>query len=122
MESIARLGCGSLLVDDDRACMTYGSTAREGTKRRTRRRPSGAPAPPPHLLRTAGLGWLIGLVGVLVATFVVFHDGIRGAAIGAGVIDDTIVRWVSSADVPGFYKASRMLTAITSWWVIQVLS
>jgi tRNA A-37 threonylcarbamoyl transferase component Bud32/membrane-associated phospholipid phosphatase len=91
-------------------------------KQPRRRRPSGAPAPLPHHLRTTGLGWLIAMVAVLAATLIVFHDGLHGAAIRADVIDDTIVRWVSNADAPGLYKASRMLTALSSWWVIQTVS
>ncbi|MCU1428305.1 MAG: phosphatase family protein [Actinomycetia bacterium] len=91
-------------------------------KQPPRRRPSGAPAPLPHHLRTTGLGWLIALVGVLAATRVLFHDGLHGAAIGATVIDDTIVRWVSNAHAPGLYETARVLTAVSSYWVIQILS
>jgi tRNA A-37 threonylcarbamoyl transferase component Bud32 len=91
-------------------------------KQSPRRRPSGAPPPLPHHLRTTGLGWLIVLVAVVIATLVVFHDALHGAAIRATVIDDTIVRWVSSADAPGLYKAARIVSTLGSWWTIQSLS
>jgi tRNA A-37 threonylcarbamoyl transferase component Bud32 len=91
------------------------------SKRLPRRRPSGAPPPLPHHLRTTGLGWLIALVAVVSATLVVFHDGLHGAAIPATVIDDTIVRWVSGVDAPGLHGAARTLTAVSSWWTIQIL-
>ena len=86
-----------------------------------RRRPSGAPPPLPHHLHTTGLGWLIVLVATVIATVVIFHDGLRGPAITATVIDDTIVRWISGVDAPGLHKAARMLTAVSSWWMIQIL-
>ncbi len=91
-------------------------------KQPPRRRPSGAPPPLPHHLRTTGLGWLIVLMGVVIATVLVFHDGLHGAAIPATVADDTIVRWVSDVDAPGLYNAARILTTISSWWTIQFLS
>ena len=90
-------------------------------KQLPRRRPSGAPPPLPHHLRTTGLGWLIALVAVVSATLVVFHDGLQGAAISATVVDDTIVRWVSGVEAHGLHRAARMLTALSSWWTIHVL-
>jgi tRNA A-37 threonylcarbamoyl transferase component Bud32/membrane-associated phospholipid phosphatase len=91
-------------------------------KQSARRRPSGAPPPLPHHLRTSGLGWLTALVAVVIATLVIFHDGLHGAAIRLTVIDDTIVRGVSGVDGPGLYKTARILTAVSSWWTINFLS
>ena len=62
------------------------------------------------------------LVATVSATVLIFRDGLRGPAITATVIDDTIVRWVSGVDAPGLHKAARMLTAVSSWWTIQILS
>src|SRR5207248_4120318 len=52
----------------------------------------------------------------------VFHGGLHGLAIPATVIDDTVVRWVSGADAPGLHQAARMMTALSSWWTIQILA
>jgi hypothetical protein len=92
------------------------------SKKLPRRRPSGAAPPLPHHLHTTGLGWLIALVAVVSATLIVFRNGLVGVAIPVTVVDDTIVRWVSGLSAPGLYKLARMMTALSSWWIIQILS
>jgi tRNA A-37 threonylcarbamoyl transferase component Bud32/membrane-associated phospholipid phosphatase len=85
----------------------------------TRRRPSGAPPPLPHDLRPTGAGWLIGAVIAIVAAALIFRNGVRGAAITAIVIDDTVVRWMSNLDLPGLDGIARGVSYAASWWAIQ---
>src|SRR3954452_404444 len=91
-------------------------------KRPPRRRPSGAPPPLPHHLRSTGRGWLIAVIVIVITTVVVFHNGLRGVAVPITVFDDTIVRWVSGVDAPGLHKSARIVAGLSSWWVIQSLS
>ena len=91
-------------------------------RRATRRRPSGAPPPLPHHLETTGLGWLVVLVGIVIATVIVFRRGLQGPAINATVIDDTVVGWVSALELPGLHNAAIAATALSSWWSIQLMS
>ena len=91
-------------------------------RRVPRRRPSGAPPPLPRHLRTSGVGWLVtALVGVVV-TVLVFGDGVSGAAIPVIVVDNAIVRAISEVDLPGLERLARGVSALSSWWVIQVSS
>jgi membrane-associated phospholipid phosphatase/tRNA A-37 threonylcarbamoyl transferase component Bud32 len=92
-----------------------------GGRLTTRRRPSGAPPPLPRDLRTTGVGWLIGAVMAIVATWLVFRNGVKGAAISATVVDDTIVRWISGIDLPGIHGVARSLSYLSSWWVIEIM-
>jgi tRNA A-37 threonylcarbamoyl transferase component Bud32/membrane-associated phospholipid phosphatase len=91
-------------------------------RRAPRRRPSGAPPPLPHHLRTTGAGWLICAVAAIVATLLIFHNGVQGAAITATVIDDTVVRWISDVDLPGIHGLARGVSYAASWWVIEIFS
>lgn len=90
-------------------------------KQPRRRRPSGAPPPLPHHLQTTGLGWLIGGLAAVAATIVIFRGGVRGPAIGASVLDDTVVRWVSGVEAPGLHTAALAVSHASSWWTIQLL-
>ena len=85
-----------------------------------RRRPSGAPPPLPHDLRRTGVGWLIAAVVVVVATVLIFRNGLHGAAIDVTVVDDTIVRWMSNLDLPGIDGIARGVSYTASWWAIQL--
>jgi tRNA A-37 threonylcarbamoyl transferase component Bud32 len=89
-------------------------------RRAPRRRPSGAPPPLPHGLRTTGAGWLVCAVVAIVVTALVFRNGVSGAAITAIVVDDTVVRWMSDIDVPGIDGIARGVSYAGSWWVIEI--
>ena len=91
-------------------------------RRAPRRRPSGAPPALPHHLRTTGAGWLLCAVLAVVATVLIFHNGLRGPAITATVIDDTIVRWMSDIDLPGIHGIARGVSYAASFWVIEIMS
>lgn len=86
----------------------------------SRRRPSGAPPPLPHHLRTTGAGWLAGAVVAVAAAVLVFGDGVRGAAVTAQVVDGAVVRWISGIDLPGIHGIARVVSYAASWWVINV--
>ena len=50
----------------------------------------------------------------------IFRNGVRGAAITAIVVDDTIVRWMSDIDLPGIHGIARGVSYAASWWVIEI--
>ena len=54
------------------------------------RRPSGAPPPLPRDLRTTGVSWLVAAVVAVVATVLIFRNGVSGAAINVIVVDDIL--------------------------------
>ena len=87
-----------------------------------RRRPSGAAPPLPHRLRTTGAGWLICAIVAIVATALIFRNGVQGAAINVIVVDDAVVRWMSSIDLPGIDGIARGVSYAASWWVIEITS
>src|SRR5262245_29650490 len=95
--------------------VTFGHPRRQDP----RRRPSGAAPPLPHHLHRTGVGWLVGAVVAVIATLVIYRNGVRGAAIRAIVVDDTIVRWISNIDLPGIDGIARGVSYASSWWVIQ---
>ena len=103
-----------------RALTTIGGAPGRGGA--PRRRPSGAPPPLPRHLRTTGVGWLIAALVGVVATVVVFGDGVSGAAIPVIVVDDTVVRWMSDIDLPGLDGIARGVSYAASWWVIEIAS
>ena len=105
-------GASRVVVDD----AGRGRSGREAP----RRRPSGAPPPLPHDLRRTGVGWLIAAVVVVVATVLIFRNGLHGAAIDVTVVDDTIVRWMSNLDLPGIDGIARGVSYTASWWAIQL--
>jgi tRNA A-37 threonylcarbamoyl transferase component Bud32 len=101
---------------------TVDSVAPSRPRRRTpRRRPSGAPPPLPRDLRTTGVGWLICASVAIVAAVLIFRNGVRGAAISAIVVDDTIVRWMSDIDLPGIHGIARGVSYAASWWAIEIM-
>jgi membrane-associated phospholipid phosphatase/tRNA A-37 threonylcarbamoyl transferase component Bud32 len=85
-----------------------------------RRRPSGAPPPLPRDLRTTGVSWLTAAAVAVVATVLIFRNGVSGAAINVIVVDDTIVRWMSNIDLPGIDGIARGVSYAASWWAIQL--
>jgi hypothetical protein len=89
-------------------------------RRAPRRRPSGAPPPLPRHLRTTGAGWLIGAAFAIGVTVLIFRNGVRGAAITAIVVDNTVVRWMSDLDLPAIDGLARVVSYAGSWWVIEV--
>ncbi len=91
-------------------------------RRATRRRPSGAPPPLPHHLRTTGAGWLIGAIVAIAYTALIYRHGVEGVAIDAIAVDDTVVRWISDIDLPGIDGVARAVSYASSWWVIEIAS
>ena len=91
-------------------------------RRATRRRPSGAPPPLPHHLRTSGVGWLVGAIVAIAYTALIYRDGVEGVAIDAIAVDDRVVRWISGIDVPGIDGVARAVSYASSWWVIESVS
>src|SRR4051794_31716074 len=95
----------------------------DAPKQLRRRRPSGAPPPLPHHINRSGLGWLLALLGVVVATIAIFRNGLHGTAIPVTVVDDTVVRLVGNVDAPGLFNTTRIVTAVgSSWPTIQIAS
>jgi len=66
---------------------------RETVRSPRRRRPTGAAPPLPYRLQTSGVGWLVAAVVLVGLTLVIFARGLRGPAVTATVIDDTMVGW-----------------------------
>ena len=99
--------------------IVYGVAPGRPWRPTPRRRPSGAPPPLPRDLRTTGAGWLLGALVAVVAAVMIFRNGVRGAAITAIVVDDTVVRWMSDIDLPGVHGIARGLSYAASWWVIE---
>lgn len=85
-----------------------------------RRRPSGAPPPLARHLRVSGVGWFIGATIGVAVTLLFYRNGVRGAAIDARVVDDTIVRGISNIDLPGIHGIARGISYASSWWAIEV--
>src|SRR5262245_40568249 len=69
--------------------------------RSPRRRPTGAPPPLPHHLRTSGVGWLVAAVVLVGLALVVFAPGLRGPAVAVTAADDAVVRWLGELHAPG---------------------
>jgi tRNA A-37 threonylcarbamoyl transferase component Bud32/membrane-associated phospholipid phosphatase len=91
-------------------------------RRARRRRPTGEPPPLPYHLQTTGVGWLIAGVMLVALTILVFARGLHGLAVTVTVADDAVVRWLVGLDAPGLVGVWRMLAAISSWWVLNVLA
>src|SRR5215831_8453259 len=68
-------------------------TPRKAVRSR-RRRPTGAPPPLPHNVRTSGVGWLVAAVVLVGLALAVFAHGLRGPAVTVTVADDAVVRWL----------------------------
>jgi tRNA A-37 threonylcarbamoyl transferase component Bud32 len=93
-------------------------TLRAAVRSPQRRRPTGAPPPLPYKLRTSGVGWLVAALVLVGLTLAVFARGLRGPAVAATVIDDTVVRWLADPASPGLVGPLRGLARISSWWVL----
>jgi membrane-associated phospholipid phosphatase/tRNA A-37 threonylcarbamoyl transferase component Bud32 len=74
----------------------------------------------PRHLRKTGAGWLICTAVGVALTVLIFRNGVEGPAVTAIVIDDTIVRWFSSVDLPGVDGIARVVSYAGSWWVIEI--
>jgi hypothetical protein len=74
---------------------------REAVRSPRRRRPTGAAPPLPYRLQTSGIGWLVAAVVLVGLTLVIFARGLRGPAVTATVIDDTVVGWLAGLYGPG---------------------
>jgi membrane-associated phospholipid phosphatase len=60
---------------------------------------------------------------VLVAlTIVVFAGGLRGIAVDVAVADAAVVGWLAGIDLPGFRGLMRGLAALSSFWVLNIVS
>jgi tRNA A-37 threonylcarbamoyl transferase component Bud32 len=87
-----------------------------------RRRPSGEPPPLPHHLQTSGIRWLVATLVLVVLAIVVFAGGLRGIAVDVAVADAAVVGWLAGIDLPGFRGLMRGLAALSSWWVLNIVS
>jgi membrane-associated phospholipid phosphatase len=96
-------------------------TLRAAVRAPRRRRPTGEPPPLPYHLQTSGVGWLIAAGVLIVLSFVVFRDGLRGPAIAVTVVDDAVVGWLAGRQLPGYVGIMRALAALSSWWVLNGL-
>ena len=87
-----------------------------------RRRPSGEPPPLPHHLQTSGIRWLVAMLVLVVLAIVVFAGGLRGIAVDVAVADAAVVGWLAGIDLPGFRGLMRGLAALSSFWVLNIVS
>jgi tRNA A-37 threonylcarbamoyl transferase component Bud32/membrane-associated phospholipid phosphatase len=92
-----------------------------GVRSGRRRRPTGAPPPLPHHLRTSGAGWLIAAVVLVGLTIVVFANGVRGPAVTVTVADDAVVGWLAGLRAPGLTALWQGLAFAGSWVTLAVL-
>jgi membrane-associated phospholipid phosphatase/tRNA A-37 threonylcarbamoyl transferase component Bud32 len=100
----------------------HPSAAVREAGRGRRRRPTGEPPPLPHHLQTSGVRWLVAMVVLVALTVAVFARGMRGIAVDVTVADDAVVGWLAGVDLPGFQGLLRGLAAMSSWWVLNVVS
>src|SRR5215831_14992821 len=93
-------------------------TPRKAVRSR-RRRPTGAPPPLPHNVRTSGAGWLVAAVVLVGLALAVFAHGLRGPAVA--VADDAVVRWLGELHAPGLEVLWQGLAYGGSWWTLTAL-
>jgi tRNA A-37 threonylcarbamoyl transferase component Bud32 len=87
-----------------------------------RRRPSGEPPALPHHLQSSGFRWLAVALVLVLASAAVFARGLRGPAVAVTVADDAIVGWLAGIDIPGYVVLMRVLAAMSSWWVLNIVA
>ena len=92
---------------------------REAARSPRRRRPTGAAPPLPYRLQTSGIGWLVAALVLVGLTLVIFVRGLRGPAVTATVIDDTVVAWLAGLVGPGLVAPLRGVARISSWPVLN---
>ena len=93
------------------ACLIRGSASRPAVLGGVpRRRPPGAAPPLPRALCTSGIGWLVAVVVAIAVTGLSYRNVVRGAAIPATVVDNTVLRWISDIDVPGINGVARVVS------------
>jgi tRNA A-37 threonylcarbamoyl transferase component Bud32/membrane-associated phospholipid phosphatase len=115
---------GAMDVPRDQSTRTSGArlqVAVGALRSPARRRPTGEPPPLPHHLQTSGVGWLVAAIVLVALAIVVFVRGMRGPAIAVTVADDAVVRWLNGLDAPWFVAVMRVLAALCSWWVLNIL-
>jgi membrane-associated phospholipid phosphatase len=95
-------------------------TPRKAVRSR-RRRPTGAPPPLPHHLRTSGVGWLVAAVVLVGLALAVFAPGLRGPAVAVTVADDAVVRRLGELHAPGLQVLWQGLAYGGSWWTLTTL-
>ena len=109
----------------DRSTRTAGPQIRPAVREAgggRRRRPSGEPPPLPHHLQTSGIRWLVAMLVLVVLAVVVFARGLRGIAVDVAVADAAVVGWLAGIDLPGFRGLMRGLAALSSFWVLNIVS
>ena len=109
----------------ERSTRTAGPQIRPAVREASgsrRRRPSGEPPPLPHHLQTSGIRWLVAMLVLVALTIVVFAGGLRGIAVDVAVADAAVVGWLAGIDLPGFRGLMRGLAALSSFWVLNIVS
>jgi tRNA A-37 threonylcarbamoyl transferase component Bud32 len=59
---------------------------------------------------------------LVVLAVVVFARGLRGLAVDVAVADAAVVGWLAGIDLPGFRAVMRGLAALSSFWVLNIVS
>ena len=59
---------------------------------------------------------------LVVLAIVVFAGGLRGIAVDVAVADAAVVGWLAGIDLPGFRGLMRGLAALSSFWVLNIVS
>jgi tRNA A-37 threonylcarbamoyl transferase component Bud32/membrane-associated phospholipid phosphatase len=85
------------------------------------RRPSGQPPPLPHDPGVSGVRWLAAAVGAVAMCLVAFGGGVRGLGVTITVVDDAVVRLVTSVDTPGLMAVMHAVAAAASVTVVNLV-
>jgi tRNA A-37 threonylcarbamoyl transferase component Bud32 len=59
---------------------------------------------------------------LVVLVVAVFGRGLRGIAVDVAVADAAVVGWLGGIDLPGFRGLLHGLAALSSWWVLNIVS
>ena len=76
----------------------------------------------PHQLQTSGVGWLIAAFLLIALTIGIFAGELDGLAVSVTVVDVAVVEWLGGLETAGLVGVWRVLAAMSSWWVLNVLA
>ena len=68
------------------------------------------------------MGWLIAALLLIALAIGIFAAELDGLAVSVTVVDVAVVEWLGGLDIAGLVGLWRVLAAISSWWVINVLA